>query len=41
MTASVPKARVPDAPYASFALADAAVATGAKPLAGMRIAILR
>jgi Asp-tRNA(Asn)/Glu-tRNA(Gln) amidotransferase A subunit family amidase len=41
MTASVPKAMVPDEPYASFALDDAAVANGAKPLAGMRIAILR
>ena len=41
MTASVPKALVPDEPYASFVLDDAAVANGAKPLAGMKIAILR
>jgi len=38
---AIPKALVPEQPYASFALGDAAVAHGAKPLAGMRVAILR
>ena len=42
MTASVPKALVPDEPYASFvARRRRRSRTVAKPLAGMRIAILR
>ena len=41
MTASVPKALVPDEPYESFVLDDTALANGSKPLAGMKIAILR
>jgi len=38
---AVPKGLVPEQPYASFALGDAAVAQGRKPLAGLRVAILR
>jgi amidase len=38
---AVPRALVPEQPYASFALADDALERGAKPLQGMRIAILR
>lgn len=38
---AVSAALVPAAPYASFAVGSAAVAGGAKPLQGMRIAILR
>ena len=37
----MPKALVPEQPYASFIVGDDAVAGAAKPLAGMRIAILR
>jgi amidase len=38
---ALPKALVPEQPYASFIVGDAAVAGGRKPLAGVRIAILR
>jgi Asp-tRNA(Asn)/Glu-tRNA(Gln) amidotransferase A subunit family amidase len=38
---ALPKALIPEQPYASFLLGDAAVKSGAKPLKGMRIAILR
>ena len=37
----MPKALVPEQPYASFAVDDAGAARNAKPLEGMRIAILR
>jgi amidase len=38
---ALPKALVPEQPYASFIVDDAAVAGGRKPLQGVRIAILR
>jgi Asp-tRNA(Asn)/Glu-tRNA(Gln) amidotransferase A subunit family amidase len=38
---ALPRALVPEKPYASFLVGDAAVKPGAKPLKGMRIAILR
>jgi Asp-tRNA(Asn)/Glu-tRNA(Gln) amidotransferase A subunit family amidase len=38
---AIPDELVPEAPYASFAISDPAVAGDAQPLAGMRIAILR
>jgi len=38
---ALPKALIPEQPYASFLIGDAAVKGGAKPLKGMRIAILR
>ncbi len=38
---AMPKALVPEQPYASFIVGDAAVAGEPKPLQGMRIAILR
>jgi Asp-tRNA(Asn)/Glu-tRNA(Gln) amidotransferase A subunit family amidase len=38
---ALPKALIPDRPYASFALGDKALASGPKPLQGVRIAILR
>jgi Asp-tRNA(Asn)/Glu-tRNA(Gln) amidotransferase A subunit family amidase len=38
---AIPTALVPPQPYASFALDDAALTRTAKPLSGMRIAILR
>jgi Asp-tRNA(Asn)/Glu-tRNA(Gln) amidotransferase A subunit family amidase len=38
---ALPKALVPDKPYASFALSDAALKQDGKPLKGMRIAIIR
>ncbi|MEJ1963199.1 MAG: amidase family protein [Gammaproteobacteria bacterium] len=38
---AIPKGLIPDQPYASFVISDAALAGGAKPLKGMRIAILR
>ena len=38
---ALPKAFVPEQPYASFIVGDDGVAGAAKPLAGMRIAILR
>ncbi|MEJ1961885.1 MAG: amidase family protein [Gammaproteobacteria bacterium] len=38
---ALPKALIPEQPYASFLVGDAAVSGGAKPLKGMRIAILR
>ena len=38
---ALPKALIPEQPYASFLVADAAVKSGDKPLQGMRIAILR
>ena len=38
---AVPKALIPEQPYASFLVGDAAVKGGGKPLKGMRIAILR
>ena len=38
---ALPTALISDRPYASFAVNDAAVASGPKPLRGMRIAILR
>lgn len=40
-TAGVPKALLPEAPYASFAVDDAALKKDARPLKGLRIAILR
>ena len=38
---ALPKALLSDRPYASFAVNDGALASGQKPLHGMRIAILR
>lgn len=38
---SVPKALVPEQPYASFAVSGEALAKNGKPLQGMRVAILR
>ena len=38
---AVPKALVPDEPYASFAVTDEALRGNAKPLQGLRIGILR
>ena len=38
---ALPKALIPEQPYASFLVADAAVKAATKPLQGMRIAILR
>ena len=38
---ALPKALVPDKPYASFALSDEALKQDEKPLKGMRIAIIR
>ena len=38
---ALPKALIPEQPYASFLVGDAALAGDAKPLKGMRIAILR
>jgi amidase len=38
---ALPKALLSDRPYASFAVNDGALASGQKPLQGMRIAILR
>jgi Asp-tRNA(Asn)/Glu-tRNA(Gln) amidotransferase A subunit family amidase len=38
---AIPKALIPDEPYASFIVDDEAVAGDAKPLAGLRVAILR
>jgi amidase len=38
---ALPKVLVPDKPYASFALDDAALKQNAKPLQGIRIAIIR
>jgi amidase len=38
---ALPKALIPEQPYASYLVGDAAVKGGAKPLKGMRIAILR
>jgi Asp-tRNA(Asn)/Glu-tRNA(Gln) amidotransferase A subunit family amidase len=38
---ALPKALIPERPYASFTVNDNALASGAKPLLGMRIAILR
>jgi amidase len=38
---ALPKALIPEQPYASFLVGDAAVKSGEKPLKGMRIAILR
>jgi Asp-tRNA(Asn)/Glu-tRNA(Gln) amidotransferase A subunit family amidase len=38
---ALPKALIPEQPYASFLVSDAAVQPGAQPLQGMRIAILR
>lgn len=38
---AVPKSLVPQQPYASFAIGDAALAQNAKPLKGLRVAILR
>ena len=38
---ALPKALIPEQPYASFLISDAAVKSGEKPLKGMRIAILR
>jgi Asp-tRNA(Asn)/Glu-tRNA(Gln) amidotransferase A subunit family amidase len=38
---ALPKVLVPDKPYASFALDDAALEQNAKPLQGIRIAIIR
>ena len=38
---ALPKALIPEKPYASFLVGDAAVKSGEKPLKGMRIAILR
>jgi amidase len=38
---ALPKALVPDRPYASFALGDDALKQNGKPLKGMRIAIIR
>jgi Asp-tRNA(Asn)/Glu-tRNA(Gln) amidotransferase A subunit family amidase len=39
MFSAIPKALIPDAPYASFVVADDEVA--GKPLAGMRVAVVR
>jgi Asp-tRNA(Asn)/Glu-tRNA(Gln) amidotransferase A subunit family amidase len=39
--AIVPKAMIPEQPYASFTVGDAALKQDAKPLQGLRIAILR
>ena len=38
---AIPKALIPEQPYASFAVNETALASRPKPLAGMRIAILR
>jgi Asp-tRNA(Asn)/Glu-tRNA(Gln) amidotransferase A subunit family amidase len=38
---ALPKALIPEQPYASFLVGDASVKGGGKPLRGMRIAILR
>ena len=38
---ALPKALIPEQPYASFAVTEAALSGDAKPLQGMRIAILR
>jgi amidase len=38
---AIPKALIPDKPYASFAVGDAALKQNPKPLKGLRIAMLR
>ncbi len=38
---ALPKALIPEQPYASFALSDATLKQNAKPLQGLRVAILR
>lgn len=38
---AIPKSFVPDVPYASFIMSDSALVKDAKPLAGMRIGIIR